>query len=128
MSGGPIFNIGSQQAGSINNVAGDFNVGTFESSLQTGNQLVTDLRRALDQTEMPARTRTEVGRELNAVERELGRPQPDKATVAERLERLTKMLTGAGALATAANTVLPILHTLAGWLGGAGAGLAALIV
>jgi hypothetical protein len=127
MSGGPIFNIGSQQAGSIYNVAGDLHVGTIESNLQAGGQLVTDLRRALDRAQLPASTRAAVGRELDAVERELGRPQPDSATVADRLERLTRLLTGAGALATAANTVLPILRTLAGWLGGAGAGLAALL-
>jgi hypothetical protein len=128
VSGGPVFNIGSQQAGSINNVAGDLNVGTFQSSLQVGGQLVADLRRALEATELPPRTRAEVGHDLDAVERELQRPEPDKVTVADRLERVTRALSSVGALAGAANTVLPILHTLAGWLGSAGAGLAALLL
>jgi hypothetical protein len=59
---GAQFNIGQQQAGVINNVGGDLNVGRIEGTLQVGNQLVADLRAALDRTPMPGPTRMEAGR------------------------------------------------------------------
>jgi hypothetical protein len=124
---GTQFNIGQQQAGVINNVGGDLNVDRIEGTLQVGNQLVADLRAALDRTPMPEPTRAEAGRVLDEVERELERSQPDKPRIAARLERLTHVLGSAGALAAAADRLLPILGKLATWLGPAGAGLAALL-
>jgi hypothetical protein len=73
---GAQFNIGQQQAGVINNVGGDLNVDRIEGTLQVGNQLVADLRAALDRTPMPGPTRVEAGRVLDEVERELERPSP----------------------------------------------------
>jgi hypothetical protein len=124
---GTQFNIGQQQAGVINNVGGDLNVDRIEGTLQVGNQLVADLRAALDRTPMPGPTRVEAGRVLDEVERELERPQPDKPGIAARLEGLTRLLGSAGALAAAAEHLLPVLGKLAAWLGPAGAGLAALL-
>ena len=124
---GAQFNIGQQQAGVINNVGGDLNVDRIEGTLQVGNQLVADLRAALDRTPMPGPTRAEAGRALDEVERELERPQPDKSRIAARLEGLTRLLGSAGALAAAADNLLPVLGRLAAWLGPAGAGLAALL-
>jgi hypothetical protein len=124
---GAQFNIGQQQAGVINNVGGDLNVDRIEGTLQVGNQLVADLRAALDRTPMPEPTRVEAGRVLDEVERELERSQPDKPRIAARLEHLTHLLGSAGALAAAADRLLPILGKLATWLGPAGAGLAALL-
>jgi hypothetical protein len=124
---GAQFNIGQQQAGVINNVGGDLNVDRIEGTLQVGNQLVADLRTALDRTPMPGPTRVEAGRVLDEVERELERPQPDKPRIAARLEGLTRLLGSAGALAAAADSLLPVLGKLAAWLGPAGAGLAALL-
>ncbi len=124
---GAQFNIGRQVGGVINNVGGDLNVDRIEGTLQVGNQLVADLRAALDRTPMPGPTRVEAGRVLDEVERELERPQPDKPRIAARLEGLTRLLGSAGTLATAADRVLPVLGRLAAWLGPAGAGLAALL-
>ena len=73
---GAQFNIGQQQAGVINNVGGDLNVDRIEGTLQVGNQLVADLRAALDRTPMPGPTRVEAGRLLDEVERELEAPSP----------------------------------------------------
>ena len=83
---GTQFNIGQQQAGVINNVGRDLNVDRIEGTLQVGNQLVADLRSALDRTPMPGPTRVEAGRVLDEVERELERPDPDKPGIAARLE------------------------------------------
>jgi hypothetical protein len=125
---GAQFNIGQQQAGVINNVGGNLNVDRFEGTLQVGNQLVADLRAALDRTPLPGPTRAEAGRALDEVERELERPQPDKSRIAARLEGLTRLLSSAGALAAAAdNLLLPVLGKLADWLGPAGASLTALL-
>ena len=85
------------------------------------------LRAALDRTPMLGPTRAEAGRFLDEVERELDRPQPDKSRIAARLEGLTRLLGSAGALAAAADRLLPVLGRLAAWLGPAGAGLAALL-
>ena len=65
---GSQFNIGQQQAGVINNVGGDLNVDRIEGTLQIGNQLVADLRAALDRTPMPAPIRVEAGRVLVVIE------------------------------------------------------------
>jgi hypothetical protein len=124
---GAQFNIGQQQAGVISNVGGDLNVDRIEGTLHVGNQLVTDLRTALDRTPMLEGTRVEAGRVLDEVERELQRPQPDKPAIAARLEGLTRLLGNAGVLAGAAGQLLPLLGKLAAWLGPAGAGLAALL-
>ena len=125
---GAQFNIGQPQAGVINNVGGNLNVDRFEGTLQVGNQLVADLRAALDRTPLPGPTRAEAGRALDEVERELERPQPDKSRIAARLEGLTRLLSSAGALAAAAdNLLLPVLGKLADWLGPAGVSLAALL-
>ena len=124
---GTQFNIGQQQAGVINNVGGDLNVDRIEGTLEDGNQLLADLRAALDRTPMPEPARVKAGSVLDEVERELERPQPDKPRIAARLEGLTRLLGSAGALATAADHLLPVLGRLAAWLGPAGAGLAALL-
>jgi hypothetical protein len=128
MSGGPVFNIGSQQAGAINNIGGDFNAGRVEGTLQAGVLLVGGLREALDQAPLAPEVRARAGRIVRDVERELEQPQPDKPGIAQRLEGLTRLLSGAGALAAAGDRLLPVLRELAGWLGPAGAGLAALLL
>ncbi|HKE98197.1 MAG TPA: hypothetical protein VKG45_04610 [Actinomycetes bacterium] len=124
---GPVFNIGSQQAGTINNVGGDLHAGHVEGTLQAGVLLVGSLREALDQAAMRPEVRAGAGRIVEEVERELDRPQPDKAGIAERLERLARLLGGAGALAAAGDRLVAILGQLAHWLGPVGAGLAALL-
>ena len=101
---GAQFNIGQQQAGVINNVGGDRNVDRIEGTLQVGNQLVADLRAALDRTPMPGPTRVEAGRVLDEVERELERPSPTSRGSPRCLEGLTRLLGSAGALATAPTT------------------------
>jgi hypothetical protein len=124
---GPVFNIGSQQGGVVNNIGGDYHAGHVEGTLQAGVLLVGQLREALDQTPMRPEVRDQAGRIVEDLERELQRPQPDKPGIADRLERLTKLLGRAGALASAGSHLLPVLHQLAAWLGPAGVALAGLL-
>jgi hypothetical protein len=127
MSGG-VFNIGSQQAGVVNNVAGDQTIGQLQAGLEVGAlAAVGDLRSALAAAGLPEPERRAAGRAVDEVEGELRRPAPDRRRVAGRLEELAGLLGRAGALAAAADRLVPPLQHLAGWLGPAGHALLALL-
>ncbi|HZD71916.1 MAG TPA: hypothetical protein VFA45_24265 [Actinomycetes bacterium] len=128
MSDGGVFNINSQQAGTINNVAGDQTIGRLESTLHTGP--LGDLaavRAAVAELSLPAGARRAATRALDATEKELQRPVPDKHRVAARLEEMAGMLGRLGVLVTAADRLATPLQHLAGWLGPAGHALASLL-
>jgi hypothetical protein len=128
MSSGGVFNINSQQAGTINNVAGDQRIGRLESSLQAGAMReVAELRAALAELALPDHARQASGEALDAVEEELRQPVPDKRRVAGRLEQLAGVLGPLGVLVGAADRLVGPLQHLAGWLGPAGHALAALL-
>lgn len=128
MSSGNVFNIGSQQGGTINNVAGDQTIGQLNASFQVGTlQAVADLRGALAETTLPDPARQAVDQVLDDVEDELHQRTPDKHRVAGRLEEAARVLGGCGALVAAADRLAGPLQHLAGWLGPAGHALAALL-
>lgn len=128
MSSGGVFNINSQQAGTINNVAGDQRIGRLESSLQAGAMRdLAELRAALAELALPDHARQASGEALDAVEEELRQPVPDKRRVAGRLEQLAGVLGPLGVLVSAADRLVGPLQHLAGWLGPAGHALAALL-
>jgi hypothetical protein len=128
MSGGGVFNINSQQAGTINNVAGDQTIGRQDSTLHAaplGDVAV--LRAALAELSLPAGAWGAAIRALDAAEEELKQPAPDKHRVAGRLEEVAGVLGQFGVLASAADRLVGPLQHLAGWLGPAGHALAALL-
>jgi hypothetical protein len=126
------FNIGSQQAGVINNVAGDQRVvggqhGTLVTTEDAVNS-VGELRAALDQVTLDPETRATARRHVEEIESELQeQPEPDRAKVAGVLERLARLLTAVGAVATAGNALVGPLQALAGWVGALGAPTLALL-
>lgn len=115
------FNIGSQTGGIINNVAGDQRI----TGGQQGTVVTTDaalravqaLRDGLAATALDRPTGAKARERVEEIDSELRAPQPDRPRVASALERLTRLLAGAGALATAGVGLIAPLQTLAGWLG-----------
>jgi hypothetical protein len=105
--GGSPFNIGSQQAGVINNVAGDQIVTHGEGTLTIGLlDAVSEVRSVLATTPaLSATEREHADSSLDAIEAELRRPEPDRARVAHGLTHVTKTLQQAGALAASAEAL-----------------------
>ena len=115
------FNIGQQNGGVINNVAGDQTIyggqtGTIVS-VQEALATVGQIRRELDGCALPADARAAATRELDGMEHDLRQPAPSKATIGESLTRLTKVLVTAGAMATGTTALVRGLAALATWLG-----------
>jgi hypothetical protein len=128
MSGGGVFNINSQQAGTINNVAGDQMIGRQDSRWHAAPLAdLAVLRAAVAELSLPAAARGAATEALDAAEEELRRPAPDKRRLASRLEELAGALGRFGGLVSAADRLVGPLQRLAEWLGPAGHALAALL-
>lgn len=114
-----VFNIGSQHAEQINNVAGNqwnqVTIGDEEARRQ-----VRSLRAALERAGLPADVELGAWVYLDDVETEMKRPAPRKVVVARGLKKLTDVVLSAGALANAGAAVAGPLGAVAGWLGGLG--------
>ncbi|MFI6359733.1 hypothetical protein ACIBJF_45840 [Streptomyces sp. NPDC050743] len=118
------FHIGSQQ-GNINNIAGDQTIhggqhGTFHGAPQDPGELVVRLREALDRTALPPDVAAKVRNEVAGLNAAITSPTPDRPDAADRLARITRILTSAGALTAAAGSVAGTLVALAQWLGSLG--------
>jgi hypothetical protein len=101
------FNIGSQQAGVINNVDGNQTV----HGGQIGN-VVADPRALLATLPLPDAVTSRIYPELDAVDAELRSPQPNQPAVISRLGRVVSTLKSAGVLAAAGSGLLASLTTL----------------
>jgi hypothetical protein len=116
------FHIGQQNAGVVNNVAGDQHIaagqhGSSTSSLSTAGEAWQALRDALaDLPENLTIDRDQVADCVHRLDRDLNQPQPDRRRVARTLDRLTGLLRSAGALTVAAGALAPPLRLLAEWL------------
>lgn len=113
------FNIGSQQAGVINNVDGNQTI----HGGQTGNT-VTDPRALLDRVRqefaalpLPSAVTSPVYLELAAVDAELRSPEPNKPAAVNRVGQLINTLKSAGALAMTGTGLLSALTALANSFG-----------
>ncbi|WP_395293475.1 hypothetical protein ACF9IK_07620 [Kitasatospora hibisci] len=120
-----VFNIGNQQGGVVNNVAGDQTVhgglsGHLTADGRDVRSLVGDLRAAVEQAQLPPAVAPGVRAELDSLDTEVNRPEPDREAVAGRLTRITRMLSTAGDLAAAGAGLIGPISALAGWLGALG--------
>jgi hypothetical protein len=113
------FNIGSQQAGVINNVEGNQTI----HGGQTGNA-VTDSRALLDRVRqdlatlsLPSAVTSRIYPELDAVAAELSAPEPRRPAAINRLGRVINTLKSAGALAMTGSGLLASLTALANSFG-----------
>ncbi|MGW6914361.1 hypothetical protein ACWGB8_11140 [Kitasatospora sp. NPDC054939] len=117
-----VFNIGSQQGGVVNNVAGNQTVhggqsGHLTADGQDVRHLVGDLRSAVDRAQLPPAVAPAVRSELESLDTEVAQPDPDREEVAGRLTRITRLLASAGAFASAGTGLIQPITALAGWLG-----------
>jgi len=118
------FNIGSQQAGQINNVDGDqyLHGGQHGVVVTTDDarRLAADLRRALPNTTLSRKDAHTARAAIDEIDAGLTGTQPDRPRVAGGVERLTRLLSAAGGLVGAGAALAGPLSGLAGWLGGLG--------
>lgn len=118
------FNIGSQNAGVINNVQGNQTVGEQHVTIASPSEaraVLQQLRAAIDELPLNGANVSEVNSELDEMDRELQRPEPDAASLGERLDAITNVLTASGAIVTAGSGLATALTSLAKWLGPFGA-------
>ena len=116
-------NVNQQNAGTINNVDGNQHIyggqyGVLAGELQ---RAVSDLRRALDSTPLPPDVAGQARAHVDEVEQAVVKPEPDQQRAGSALERLTRLLTTVGPLATATTALVPALQTLGRLLGPVGA-------
>jgi hypothetical protein len=126
------FNIGQQNAASIQNIGGD---AVIEGGIHaTAAWEVIELRRVIEQVreevealELPPPTAEAVNRSLEAAAQEAAQTKPDKHDVAEHLGNATRTLKEADALVGAGTSVLESLRRAAGLLGPVGAALISVV-
>jgi microcompartment protein CcmL/EutN len=126
------FNIGQQNAASIQNIGGD---AVIEGGIHaTATWEVVELRRVIERVreevaalELPRPTVEAVNQSLEAAAREAGQTKPDKHDVAEHLGRAARTLKEADALVGAGTSVLESLRRAAGLLGPVGAALISVV-
>ena len=101
------FNIGSQNAGSMQNVGGDMVVrggirGTATVDVVELQGRLADLRQEIDLVALPAESRAVAMQALAEAEAEAAAPAPRPSRIAQSLRRVTETLEDAGVLASAA--------------------------
>ncbi len=122
------FQVGSQSAGSIGNVAGDLTIGKLHVSVSWAATLRSELRRLDEETAkvpLPHATRLAVDGAIAGAAREAASPTPDPKRIAQFVERATHALADAGGLAAAGSSLAESLHRTAVALGPAGKDLLA---
>lgn len=125
------FNIGSQSGGVINNVAGDQHItgqqyGTLVTT-EDARRALGELRHAVTTTGLGEGAAADAHAQVAEMDATLQADQPDRPRFARALERLTRLLSAAGSLATSGAALLGPLHALAGWLGTLGGPILALL-
>jgi chorismate mutase len=101
------FNIGNQNAGSIQNVGGDMVVrggirGTATVHVVELQGRLADLRQEIDLVALSAESRAVAMQALAEAEAEAAAPAPRPSRIAQSLRRVTETLEDAGVLASAA--------------------------
>ena len=126
------FNIGQQNAASIQNIGGD---AVIEGGIHaSATWEVVELRRVIERVqegvaalELPPPTLEAVNQSLEAAAQEAARTKPDKHDVAEHLGNAARTLKEADALVGAGTSVLESLRRAAGLLGPVGAALISVV-
>ena len=125
------FEIGSQNAGSIQNVGGDLTIGELhvEAAWSTVEirQELTRLQEELARVALPADSRAAAEAAVGAAAAEARRPTPDRGRIAQLLREATTVAGNAGALASAGTGLVESLRRTATVLGPAGKTLLALL-
>jgi hypothetical protein len=125
------FEIGSQNAASIQNVGGDLTIGELHVeavwSAAEVRQELERLREELARAALPLERRAAAEEAVGAAAAEAGLPVPSRGRIAELLREATTVVDDAGGLATAGAGVVEGLRRTATLLGPAGKTLLALL-
>lgn len=127
-SAGGAFNIGSQQAGVINNVRGDQRIegdqrGAVSVTVTEAAEQMARLRAETPRLNLKGPERAEALLAIDSARAELEAPQPDRERIAAHLGHFANILVQAGVLVSAGTAVITPLHRLADWLGPLGSSL-----
>jgi hypothetical protein len=125
------FEIGSQNAASIQNVGGDLTIGELHveaawSAVEVRQELER-LREELARAALPPERRAAAEEAVGAAAAEAGLPGPSRGRIAELLQEATIVVGDAGGLATAGTGLVESLRRTATLLGPAGKTLLALL-
>lgn len=125
------FEIGSQNAASIQNVGGDLTIGELHveaawSAVEVRQELER-LREKLARAALPPERRAAAEEAFGAAAAEAGLPAPSRGRIAELLHEATTVVGDAGGLATAGTGLVESLRRTATLLGPAGKTLLALL-
>lgn len=120
------FNIGQQNAASIQNIGGDSVVEGLHAS---ASWKTAELRLAIDEVRNESATYRDVAADeaLAAASAEAARPEPEKARVADLLRTAVRSLQEAGAVVDAGTSLGQSLRRAATMLGPVGATVLALL-
>ena len=125
------FNIRTQNAASIQNIAGDAHVERIQSSANWEiHELRTSIARAQEQArtlELPPDLRGSLDGALNSAAAEAAKDEPDKHRIAELLGRTGRAVKEAGAVASGGAAVIETLRNVAVLLGPLGQAALAMI-
>lgn len=125
------FHIGSQQAGVLNNVAGDqHNHGGQHAAMPAPPEVLAalaELHARLDQLQLHPADHAQIDAELTELNTSLVAGTATKKDAAERLTRFADTARRAGVLVTAVSGLGVAITTLGRWLGPVGAALLSLV-
>jgi hypothetical protein len=128
------FNIGSQSGGVVNNVAGNQRIEGGQHGVQISREdaasaaaALRDLLAGTDLSALSPEERANVHEDAGAITDEMASPQPSPDKVVGHLERLTSVLSAAGAFAGAGAALIGPLTSIASWLGPVGASVLAML-
>jgi hypothetical protein len=112
------FNIGSQSGGVFNNVAGNQQIYGGQQAYAAAEQSLRDLRAALARQPLSPSEAAAAHAEIDEIEKAVRTgSEPNRGRAAQALERLTRLLSGAGSLVVAGTSLIEPLRALATWLG-----------
>jgi hypothetical protein len=125
------FNIGTQNAASIQNIAGDAHIERVQVSASwETNALRTSIARAQEQVralELPPDLRASLDGELNSAAAEAAKDEPDKHRLSDLLGRAGRLVKEAGAVASGGAAVIETLKQAVTLLGPVGHAALALL-
>ncbi|GAA1865208.1 hypothetical protein GCM10009715_10480 [Paeniglutamicibacter psychrophenolicus] len=125
------FNIGNQTAGVVNNVAGNQWIYGDQRGKAVGTgavrEAVRKLRGAVDDVALDDATSVAVSAGLVEIESELEAQEPERSRVRDALEKVTVLLTSAGAIAAAGQALVGPITSVASWVGSWGPAVAHLL-
>ena len=117
MSGEPIFQIGSQQAGrDIYNIARDLNI-SQNSSAEDMSKIIQSIIYKVDELDIEEKNKKKIGKYLQNATIELEDKNPDKNSIADSLRQSNEILKEAKTTGESLKDIGTLVAKAAVWLG-----------